>query len=45
MERKESNLTSRWSEKAYSKIKEAVQLARKYAGENLDQLREATEES
>lgn len=41
----EGNLTSRWSVKAYGKIKEAVLEARSYAGSNLDQLREATEES
>lgn len=41
----EGNLTSKWSTKAFGKLKDGVTEARAYAGTNLDQLREATEES
>ncbi len=42
----EGNLTSKWSARSPgSKLKPAVLEARSYAGSNLDQLREATEES
>lgn len=38
----EGNLTSRWSEKAYGKVKEAVKVCRTHAEVNLNELREAT---